>query len=117
MDEFLYQIELIRINSITKQHLLLKEMSKLSSQCVNISGKIARLLVRSQAMQQVALRGLQHDDRIVQIATIYQYSLYIAARQRYFDLNLDISKLPNYVLWNVLYIDIEQTIKHLRTKP
>ena len=84
---------------------------------MEVTGRqIVNLLRRNLSIKQVVLSGLSADSRTIQITTIYKYGLYVSARQHYFELDLNISKLPKYALWNVLYINIEQTIKHLRTK-
>lgn len=89
MDEFLYQIELTRINSITKQPNLIKELSN----SMEVTGRqIVNLLRRNLSIKQVVLSGLSADSRTIQITTIYKYGLYVSARQHYFELDLDIFK-------------------------
>lgn len=118
MDEFLYKIELSKLNTLNTASALIKQMGILTSQYIKIPGTntLKQVLHRNRQQQNITLTGLVINDLDFQITTIYTYALYLETRDKYFELGFNINKLPQYALWTVPYIDINKTIQHLRIK-
>lgn len=116
LNEFLYNLELGKLETITKSAQLIAQMRNFTHAYVQIPNtrKLTRPILRDKSNKDLVLKGLKHNSLEIQITTVYRYALYLATRDRYFELQLNIDKLPQYVLWNVPYIDIDKTIQYLR---